>query len=168
MSEFRARAGTWDAADMTSAYNLQDYPIQSDQRNYPWIIASPSELFREFDAQTGGGLDGTIRNIGRWNGAWYLGALTPLMFDYVQDTLFPADGVNEALTIVTYTVKRGWLCLNIQAHLLEPADFGTTKPRGQLLTNVKLIAFNEGTEADSGGSHSLAHNISHNIGGVPA
>lgn len=167
MSQFRARAGTYSASDMTSTYNIEDYPIQSDQLTYQWLIAAPSEMFREFDAQTRGGLDGTIRNIGKWNGSWYLGGLTPLMFDHVQDTLFPTDGVNEALTIVTYTVKRGWICLNIQGHLLEPADFGTTKPRGKLLTSVRLIDFNEGTEADSGGGFSFGFSSGFDIGDIP-
>lgn len=166
MAQFRARAGTYDASDMTSTYNIQDYPVQSDQRNYPWIIATPSEMFREFDAQTRGGLDGTLRNIGRWNGSWYFGALTPLMFDYVQDTLFPTDGVNETLTIVTYTVKRGWVCLNVQAHLIDPTDTGSTRPRGQLLTNVRLIDFTEGTEADSGGGFSSGFSSGFSIGGI--
>ncbi len=166
MSEFRARVGTHPASTMTSAYNVQDYPIQADQRTYPWLIATPSEMFREFDAQTRGGLDGTVRNMGRWNGSWYFGGLTPLMFDYVQDTLFPTDGVNEALTIVTYTVKRGWVCLNIQAHLIDPTDTGDTRPRGQLLTNVRLIDFNEGVEAASGGAYSSAYSSAYDIGGV--
>lgn len=168
MSQFRARAGTYNASDMTSAYAIENYAIQSDQRTYPWIIATPSEMFREFDAQTRGGLDGTLRNIGKWNGSWYFGALTPMMFEYVQATLFPTNGVNEALTVVTYTVKRGWVCLNIQAHLLEPAEFGTTKPRGQVLTNVRLIDFNEGNEADSGGDFNSDFNSDFNLGGIPA
>jgi hypothetical protein len=166
MTQFRARAGTYNASDMTSTYAIEGYPIQADQRNYPWLIATPSELFREFDAQTRGGLDGTVRNIGRWNGSWHFGALTPLMFAYVQTTLFPTNGVNEALTLVTYTAKRGWVCLNVQAHLLEPADYGTTKPRGQLLTNVRLIDFTEGVEADSGGAYSSAFSNAYDIGGV--
>lgn len=166
MSQFRARAGTYDASDMTSTYAIEDFAIQSDQRNYPWLIVTPSELFREFDAQTGGGLDGTVRNIGKWNGSWHVAALTPLMFDYVQDTLFPTDGVNEALTIVTYTAKRGWKCLNIRAHLLEPPDFGTTKPRGMLLTNVRLIDFFDGDEADSGGGYSSGFSSGYDIGGL--
>lgn len=167
MSQFRARPGTYNASDMTSTYNIDDYPIQSDQQTYQWLIATPSELFREYDAQTGGGLDGTVRNIGRWNGSWYFGGLTPLMFDYVQATLFPTDGVNEALTIVTYTAKRGWVCLNIRAHLLEPADYGTTQPRGKLLTSVRLIDFNDGVEAVSGGEFTSEFTSEFVHGGIP-
>lgn len=167
MSQFRARTGTHNASDMTSAYNIQDYPIQTDQRTYPWIVASQSELFREFDAVTGGGLSGTRRQIGKWNGAWFFGALTPLMFAHVKSTLFPTDGLNEQLTIVTYIVKRGWTALNIYAHLNEPAEFGQTRPRGQVLTNVRLIDFDEGTLADSGGGYSTGYSSGYPTGGIP-
>lgn len=168
MSDFRARVGTHNASDMTSTYDVDAFPIQADQRNYAWHIATPSELFREFDAQTGGGLSGLRRNIGKWNGSWYFGGVTPLMFDYVQTTLFPTDGANEWLTIVTYVAKRGWKCFNIYAHLNELAEVGETRPRGQLMTNVRLIDFDEGTEANSGGEFTSEFTSEFMHGGIPA
>ena len=47
MPKFRIRAGTWDASDMTDTYDVENFPVQTDQRNYPWFIVTPSELFRE-------------------------------------------------------------------------------------------------------------------------
>ena len=168
MPKFRIRAGTWDASDMTDTYDVENFPVQTDQRNYPWFIVTPSELFRELDATTEGGLDGTIRKIGNWNGSLYFAALTPLMSDYVQATIFPTDGTNEVLTIAIYNAKRGWVCLNGNGHFLEPVDFGESRPRGQFLKAVRLIDFDEGVEADSGGDFNSDFNSDFNLGGIPA
>jgi len=169
MSQFRARAGTYAASAMTSTYAIQSYPTQTDQQNYPWLVASPSEMFRPYDAITRGGLSGLRRQIGKWNGAWYFAALTPLMFNYVQQTLFPTDGINELMTIVTYTARQGWVCLNLYGHLNEPQEFGQTRPRGLLLTDVKLIDFDEGVVVGYlGGDFSADFNADFDRGGIPA
>lgn len=166
MSAFRYRAGTYPANQMTSAYNVESFPMQSDQRNYPWKIITPSEMARRYDARTGGGLDGTVRFIGSWNLRWYFTAITPLMLDYVLDTMFPTDGVNEVCTIVTYTARDGWICLNATAHFVEPADAGESKPRGLFLHGV-YIEFDEGTIAGTGGDFNSDFSSDFYIGGIP-
>lgn len=166
MSAFRIRAGTYPANAMTSTYNVESFPIQADQRNYPWKIITPSEMARQFDAITEDGGDGTSVAIGRWNLRWHFTALTPLMIDYVLDTIFPTNGLNEAVTIVTYTARMGWICLNINAHWREPAETGESKPRGGFL-HGPYLDFDDGVVAYSGGGYSLGYSSGYDIGGIP-
>jgi len=168
MSAYRIRIGTHSASDMTSTYDVRDWPTQSDQKT-PWFSpVTPSEMFKEYDSQSDGGLDGTRRFLGKWNGAWYFNALSPGQIDYIQDTFFTTDGANEALTIVTYVVRSGWICLNITGHYNDPADAGQSKPGSGQMENLRLIDFDEGTEADSGGGFSSGFSSGFNIGGIPA
>lgn len=166
MANNRLRVGTYNATQMTSTYDIDDWTVQSDQRNAPWRIVSPSENFREFDAVTEPGLDGTRRMIGGWNGAWYFPAITPLMFDYVRNTYFPTDGVNETMTIVTKTVY-GWKCFNIEAHLNLFADVGESRPRGNLMKATRLIDFTDGALNTGGGFKADAFTSGFDIGGIP-
>lgn len=168
MIEYRARTGIHNASDMTNTYAISAYPRQSDQRNYPWMIVTPSEQFNPYDAITDGGLSGTRRAIGKWNGSWFFATATPLMIDHVVSTLFPTDGVNEWLTIVTYTAQYGWQCLNIYAHF-NVLEFGQSRPRGQVLRNVRLIDFTDGTIANSGGAYDAsAYDSGYDTGGIPS
>lgn len=164
--QFRYRPGTWNASDMTSAYAIDNWAVQADQGAHQWFVASPSEMAREYDRVIADTLDHSVGVEGSYNLTWYFALATAGMLDYAIATLFPTDGLNEVATIVTRT-PRGWKCLNITAHYTQPADTGQTKPRGLAVLNWQ-VRFTDGTLANSGGSHSLAHNISHNIGGIPA
>jgi hypothetical protein len=166
MAAPRIRAGTHTASDMTSTYDVAAFPIQADQRNYLWRVVTPTEMAREFDAQTEGGLDGTRRNIGYWNGSIYLMACTPLMHEYVRQTLFPTNGVNEALTIVIYTVKRGWVCLQVDGHLNELSEVGENHPQARFLEAVRLIDFDNGV-LNTGGGFSSGFSSGFDLGGIP-
>ncbi len=169
MPEHRIRVGTWNAADMTSTYDIRNFPLQDDQLNYYlWMPpVSPSGFMRQYDAVITDTLDGTRGGIGRYNGSWLFDPITPMMAQYWRNTYFPTDGWNEVVTIVTYSIYEGWICLNLNAHWNDPALVVQARPGSRTVSGLR-IDFDEGVLAASGGSHSLAHNISHNIGGIPA
>jgi hypothetical protein len=169
MSAFRIRTGTQVASAMTSAYNVRAFTVQSDQLN-PWFSpVSPSERWRQYDSQTSGGLSGLRRFIGKWNGAWMFNAITPGQVEYLRTTLFPTDGVNEAVTIVTYADGFGWVCIQCNAHWNDPVTASGSRPGSQRLEDFR-IDFDEGVivAVGVGGSHNISHNVSHNRGGIPA
>lgn len=166
----RLRAGTWDASAMTTAYAVANFPTQADQRHIKWRVVSPSGFMNEYDAYTEGGLDGTVRAIGRWNGEIVIAAATPMMLEYIRDTLFPTDGVNEDLTIVNYSVARsGLVCINAKATLRlgRPAEMAEPFPGQGAVVQVRIPYF-DGIEASSGGAYSAAYSSAYNIGGIPA
>ncbi|MAS33544.1 MAG: hypothetical protein CL610_06030 [Anaerolineaceae bacterium] len=168
MSAYRIRTGTHPASDMTSTYNVRAFPEQTDQ-HVPWFSpVTPSEMFRQYDAQTPGGLDGTRRFLGRWNGSWYFNALSPGQIDYIQTAFFPDNGVNQQLTIVTYVVRKGWVCLNVYGHFNEPADAGSSRAGSGQMEGLRLIDFDEGVIANSGGDFNSDFNSDFSKGGIPA
>lgn len=165
MAAPRIRVGTHPASDMTSTYDVSAFPVQADQRNYPWRVVVPTELAREFDAQTDG-IDGTRRNIGQWNGSIYFVAITPLMYAHIEQTLFPTNGVNEDLTLVIYSAKRGWICIQASCHLNELALVGQSRRRGGFVEAVQLIDFNNGV-LSTGGGFASGFSSGFDIGGIP-
>lgn len=169
MTEHRIRVGTWPANAMTSAYAIKNFPSQTDQLNYYiWVDPiSPSGFFRQYDAVIDDTLDGTRGGIGKYNGSWYFDPLTPLMAQYWRNTIFPTDGWNEDVTIVTYTVSWGWVALNITAHWNEVARVAQPRPGSKTVQAVKLIDFDQGTLAASGGEFTSEFTSEFVHGGIP-
>lgn len=174
MPSERIRRGWHDAADMTSAYEWNTLLSRADdQRHYRYEIVSPSGFFNEVDALIDDALDNSIGEIGSWNGSIYLAAVTPGMIQVLRDEIWQTDGLNEAITIVHYTVGRGWQCLQGWGRLRvsRPGDSAEARPGSGAVLNLRIdfdtVGGTSGGEAPSGGSHSLAHNSSHNIGGIP-
>jgi hypothetical protein len=165
MASYRIRVGTWDAGDMTSTYNVTGFTVQSDQR-HKWVNpVSPSGRWSQYDGQADG-LDGTRRFIGKFNGVWVFGALTPLQVQYLRNTIFPSNGVNETVTIVTYDDYLGFICLNLAAHWNDPARTSQAMPGLPILRDLR-IDFNEGT-LNTGGAFSSGFSSGFDIGGIPA
>jgi hypothetical protein len=165
MPKPRIRVGTYAATTMTDTYAVQNFPIQSDQRNYPWRVITPTETAREFDAQTDG-VDGTRRYIGKWNGGLYFTAITPEMYQYVRLNLFPTNGVNEALTFVIYVVNKGWVCIQADCQLNQLAEVGQSRPQARFTEGVRLIEFGNG-ELNTGGAFTSGFSSGFDLGGIP-
>lgn len=169
MSAFRIRAGTYAASTMTSTYNVRSFAVQTDQLN-PWFSpVTPSERWRQYDAQTEGGLSGLRRFIGKWNGSWYFNAITPGQVDYLRTTLFPTDGVNEDVTIVTYADGFGWICVQCTAHWNDPVTASGSQPTSQRLQDFRMD-FDEGVlvGADSGSDFNSDFSDDFGTQGIPA
>lgn len=174
MSSERIRRGWHDAADMTTDYEWNRLlPVASDQKHYHYEIESPSGFFNEVDAIIDDTLDGSIGEIGGWNGPLHLAVVTPGMIQVLRDHIWTTDGRNEQITIVHYVVTRGWLCLQGWGRLraARPGDIANPQPASGVIRNFRIdfdtVGGLSGGIAPSGGSHSLAHNVSHNIGGIP-
>lgn len=100
---FRQRLGVWTPADLTDAYEIEQWATQPDQPTHiewtepidPSDVVSPVGEFIE-------GLDGSVIGFGGFELAWYLSMLTPGMVEYALQTKFFPGGVFHAVhTIMT-------------------------------------------------------------------
>jgi len=163
----RIRTGTHDASDMTDTYAVKNFTVQSDQK-HKWVDpVSPSGRVSEYDALTDGGLTGNRKAIGKINFSDIFGYVTPLQTQYIRAQLFPTDGLNEALTVVTWDDNEGWICVNCTAHWNDPARTADALPGIPGQRNLR-IDFTDGTIADSGGAFSSAFSTAFHVGGIPS
>lgn len=134
MTSFRFRVGTYTTGDMGEQYEVTQFPTQPDQMNRWYSPVTPSERWSEFDFVTDGGLTGTRRHIGKWNGSWYFNAVTPGQVTYLRGLIFP----RAAVTIMTYADGFGWITLNCIALYNDPVSASVSKPGSGRLQDYRM------------------------------
>jgi hypothetical protein len=121
-NSYKIRAGTWNQVDMTAAYNVDAFPVQTDQAEIGWQWwppMHPSGVLSEVDELVDA-LDGSRGGFGGWNGSWFIGPCTPDMITYLRSTLF-SNGWSADVTITTWDRAYGWRVLNCKALWNDPA-----------------------------------------------
>jgi hypothetical protein len=157
---------------MTSEYSISRFPIQDDQSNaYPWVAGeSPGGFWNEVDALIDDTLDGFVGGIGDWNGSMFLGVASPLMIQHLESEIWQTDGKNEPVTIVDYSVTRGWFCLQCIGRLkiVTPSAVAQAQPASGYVRRLQ-IDFDTGTliAVDGGSDFSNDFNDDFGTEGIP-
>lgn len=100
---WRVRAGTHAASALTSTYNVQDFPIQSDQNDAsPWDIDSLGTTPPKYDRIVTNG-DKSRSPDGFANWQWRMSYMTNGMLSYWLATLLPGEAESAEITALTYT-----------------------------------------------------------------
>lgn len=148
-SSYRIRPGTWLESDMDAAYEVTQFPVQTDQlaHGLQWYAPTDTsgvwaEVIELIDS-----LDGGRGGFGGYNGDWILPVLTPGMITYIRSAIF-AGAFSAPVTIVTWDRAGGWRVLQCTALWNEPSKSAT--PGGiQGYFDLK-ISFVNGVTAGSG------------------
>jgi hypothetical protein len=115
---WRLAIGTLTEAELTAAYNVIDFPRQSDQRQR-WFV--PNDVPNPFvlDAEVIDGLNHARGGFGGMAFSWTFTALTPLMVDYLWTTLFE-EQYSQTFTVMTWARRGGWKVVNCTGKWNEP------------------------------------------------
>lgn len=116
----RIRAGTFTSSGITSTYAVENFTVQTDQRQngvivVPWLDPyqpDPPEYARIATA-----LDGTARPDGYQKGVLIFDMWTFGMYDYAQTTLWPGGVYSALVSMMLFTAKDVAVFLNATAYL---------------------------------------------------
>ncbi len=100
---WRVRSGIHTASALTSTYNVQDFPMQSDQNDAcPWDIDSAGTTPPKYDRVTTNG-DKSRSKDGFASWKWRMSYMTNGMLSYWLATLLPAGAESAEITALTYS-----------------------------------------------------------------
>lgn len=148
MNEYRIRSGTYSEADLTTAYAVHQFPVQSDQGGLRWFQpVDPSQAVSDA-AELVTALDGSRGGFGGFEFSWVFGALTTGMVKYLRDTFFDGTGYSADVTVRTFDRAYGWRVLNCKALWNDPAKEAETLPGMSGYSQLRMDFIN-GVIADS-------------------
>lgn len=118
--DYRIRAGTWPADELTSAHNVIALPRQVDQPGIlDWPEPSTPQPPRRVQSITTS-MDGGRGTFGKGSFVWFMGPVTPLMFTYFNNLVLPGGIESGLVTAMTYDPGSGWRVVN--ARLWRPDE----------------------------------------------
>lgn len=128
---FRLRAGTYDADELTAAYEWGAFPRQLDQ---PAIVdwlepLATSDILKEWAALTET-MDGQTGTEGGSVFTWRTPYLTPFMVDYLI-----TNYSNRAVTVMSFDRGSGWRVFNAWLQHIDKSE-GT--PDGTGYTGIPM------------------------------
>jgi hypothetical protein len=149
---YRWRAGIWEAAGLTTDYEIAALAQQSDQPDsFPWFPPTTQAGAFSETASIEEAFDGSRGGYGFSEFSWPFQILTPLMVKHIRDRFFDGTGFSADATVMTWDRGgKGWIVLNCTAQWNDPAK--TAEADGILGYMDFRIDFVEGEIAPSGNS----------------
>lgn len=156
--DWRIRSGTWDAVDMTAAYNVKSLPRQADQRIAWWRPNDPAGALSD-SAEDVEAFDGSWGQYGGLEVTWLLRQLSPLQVKFLNVNFFHEQRYTDAITIMTWDRGSGdWVVINCKAHMRNPAR-EAEGPAGWAGYDGVQIDFYDATVAEVGNAIELENGL---------